>query len=86
VFIIGILKIMEVQEDDMEVQEEAVSKLSFTWFPMDSGIRIHPTMPDPSPISSIFLRPLVRMFRIISEQNKISQLPQLSQNFLIHVT
>jgi len=25
--IIGILKIMEVQEDDMEVQEEAVLKL-----------------------------------------------------------
>jgi len=28
--IIGILKIMEVQEDDMEVQEEAVQKFCFS--------------------------------------------------------
>jgi len=29
--IIGILKIMEVQEDDMEVQEEAVFQPMFIW-------------------------------------------------------
>jgi len=30
--IIGILKIMEVQEDDMEVQEEAVMDITFHHF------------------------------------------------------